>query len=84
MRICKQLWASKRQAPSGGCSLPLRGWHQDAAHRHPDLRGQGPAEGGDDGAGGHLRAGLSGLLVRFPAGPIGARRVGAHLAGHEG
>ena len=40
---------------------------RNTAHRHPDLRGQGPATRGRDGVGGRLRAGLSGLLVRLPA-----------------
>ena len=47
-------------------------WDANAPDRHPDLRGQGPAARGRDGAGGRLRAGLSGLLVRLPAGALGA------------
>ena len=48
-------------------------WVADAAHRHSDLRGQGPAARGGDGAGGRLRAGVSRLLVRLPAAV--ARRI---------
>ena len=48
--------------------IPKGGWLANAAHRHPDLRGQGAATGGGDGAGGRLRAEFSRLLVRLPAG----------------
>ena len=48
----------------------------DPAHRDPDVRGQGPPAGGRHGAGGRLRAGLPGLLVRVPAGPLGAPGAG--------
>ena len=37
----------------------------DATHGHPDLRGQGPAARGRDGAGGRLRAGVSDCSYGF-------------------
>ena len=52
----------------------------DPADRHPHVRGQGPPAGGRHGAGGRLRAGLPGLLVRLPAGPLGAPGAGRALA----
>ena len=53
---------------------------QDAADRDPDLRGQGPAEGGEHGDERGVRAGLPALLVRFSAGSLGAPRLGGSLA----
>ena len=47
-------------------------WEANATHRHSDLRGQGPAARGGDGAGGRLRAIVSRLLVRLSAGSLGA------------
>src|SRR5690349_5259022 len=40
---------------------------EDAAYRDTDLRRQGAAEGGGDGAGGRLRAGFLAVLVRLSA-----------------
>ncbi len=59
--------------------IPKGDGSKTAAHRHTDLRGQGPAAGGGDGAGGRLRAGLSGLLVRLPTEPVGAPSAGRPL-----
>ncbi len=56
----------------------------DPAHRHPDVRGQGPPTRGRHGPGGRLRAGLPGLLVRLPAGPLGAPGAGRALAPADG
>ena len=45
-------------------------------HRHPDVGGQGASAGGRHAAGADLRAGLLGLLVRLPAGAVGAPGAG--------
>ena len=47
------------------------GDEQDTPDWHPDAGGQNPATCGADGVGAGVRAGLSGLFVRIPA---GARR----------
>ena len=52
--------------------IPKGEWLANAAHRHPNLRGQGAAARGRHGAGGCLRAEFSGLLVRLPARAFGA------------
>ena len=58
--------------PAGAPGLHSEsGWLATAA-RHPDIRGQGGTAGDRHGAGGHLRAGLPVLLVRLPAGTVGA------------
>src|SRR6266511_1741251 len=57
---------------------------EDPPHRHPDLRGQSPAEGRRDGARGHLRAGVSRLLVRLPAEPVGASSAAKALGDAHG
>ena len=61
-------------------------WVANATHRHPHLRGQGPAARGRDGAGSRLRAGVSRLLVRLPAGSLGASgaRSPAERVGEDG
>src|SRR5262249_54570640 len=63
---------------SGAASAYSQGWLQygDAPHRNPDLGGQGSPAGGRHAAGTDLRTGLHGLLVRLPAGAIGASSVG--------
>ncbi len=57
--------------------IPKGGPVEAAADRHPDVRGQGPPAGGRDGAGGRLRAGLPGLLVRLPAGRSAHQALGS-------
>ena len=54
-------------------SHPERRRVSHSAHRHTDLRRQSASTGGDDGAGGGLRAGVSRLLVRLP--PRAGRRT---------
>src|SRR5512146_2368111 len=56
----------------------------DQAHRHSHVRGQGPPTRGRHGPGSRLRAGLPGLLVRVPAGPLGAPGAGCPLAPADG
>src|SRR5580704_722300 len=57
---------------------------EDAAHWHTDVRGQGPPTSGGHGAGGRLRAGLLGLLVRLSPEEIGTRRARSGSVGtHE-
>src|SRR3954470_610755 len=50
----------------------------------PDVRGQAPPTRGRHGPGVGLRAGLPGLLVRLPAGPLGAPGAGRALAPADG
>ncbi len=62
-------------APRPSRAHPEGRWVANAPHRHSNLRGQGAATRSRDVAGGHLRAGLHGLLVRLPTEPLGASRA---------
>ena len=62
-----------RAPPVRRVHIPKGDGSETRPHRHPDLRGQGPAARGRDGAGGRLRAGLS-RTARTASGR-GARRI---------
>src|SRR5215470_16024258 len=69
-----------RHLPRSSCAAGAYSQGQlrygDAPHRNPDPGGQGSPAGGRHAAGTDLRTGLHGLLVRLPAGAIGASSVG--------
>jgi hypothetical protein len=71
-------WTGSETRPIG---IPT---FEDKVLRHPHVRGQGPPACGGDGPGGRLRAGLPGLLVRLPAGPLGAPGARHALASDDG
>ena len=65
---------SRRVSSAGGDAAvhPERGW-KEAAPGHPDGEGSGGADGGEAGAGAHLRGGFS-CRARMASGRSGARR----------
>src|SRR6516165_10761633 len=70
-RRCADQVGSLR-GPAGSASVHIQGGWIAKAARDSDLRRQGSATCRVDGAGGHLRTGLSALLVWLPTGSLGS------------